>query len=433
MNRHKAALTAETLKHELRKDARYKSPDERDVEFFVTILPREQIITTIGKQNNSDADTDTDELLAYNQDWFALLRGQSRLVLLPSSTEHVSKILAYCNEKMIPVVTQGGNTNPCGGGVPVYDEVIVNLKLMNEIHAWDQWSGVISCDAGCTLSKLDNFLKIEGHVVPVDIAARDQIQIGGAVSANAAGLRFIRFGSLHGNVLGLEVVRSDGTVLNLGSMCRKDNTGYDLKQIFIGGEGTLGIVTKVTFVAPPRRPNIQVALLGLPDWEHVLGAFYFCRNQLSEILSAFEFWDQECVDAVVKYIKSKDPPPLKQSHRFYVMIETAGNRAQHDAKKLEAYLHRLSPDVERLVASSTSRTGPSIESIWAWRGLIPEAMTRPGPYIGYDVSLSIPHLYDLIEEARVWLLDESAGRGLKGWGITDVLGFGHIGDGSVHM
>jgi D-2-hydroxyglutarate dehydrogenase len=178
-------------------------------------------------------------------------RGRSTVLLLPSTTAEVSAVLKHCNERRLAVVPQGGNTGLVGGGVPVHDEVIVNLRSLNKVVSIDESAGVVVAEAGVVLEDLESYANAHNLTIPLDLGAKGKCQIGGNVSTNAGGLRLVRYGSLRGTVLGLEIVLADGRVLDLLKTLRKDNTGYDLKQLFIGAEGTLGIITKVALVAPP--------------------------------------------------------------------------------------------------------------------------------------------------------------------------------------
>lgn len=180
---------------------------------------------------------------------------------------------------------QGGNTGLVGGSIPVFDEIVVSMANMNQILGFDQVSGIVTCEAGCILENVDKYLAERGCIFPLDLGAKGSCQVGGNVATNAGGLRLLRYGSLHGSVLGLEVVLPDGTVVDFLSSLRKDNTGYDLKQLFIGSEGTLGIVTKMSVLTPRRPVTNNVAILGFTSYESILEAFKKTKTQLGEILS----------------------------------------------------------------------------------------------------------------------------------------------------
>ena len=180
----------------------------------------------------------------------------------------------------------------------VYDEIVINMSRMNKIRFFDETSGTIVVDAGCVLETVDKYLGERKHIFPLDLGAKGSCQIGGNVATNAGGLRLLRYGSLHGNVLGIEAVLPDGTIMNDLSRLRKNNTGYDLKQLFIGGEGTIGIITGISIVCPQRSKATNVAFFGLESYEKVQEAFRAAKGQLSEILSAFELMDGQSQDLV---------------------------------------------------------------------------------------------------------------------------------------
>ncbi|CAN0327306.1 unnamed protein product, partial [Laminaria digitata] len=242
-----------------------------------------------------------DELAAFNTDWMKQYQGSSRVAVLPRTTEQqVSRVLRHCNERRLPVVPQGGNTGLVGGGVPVEEEVVLSTSRMSSVVSFDPLAGVLVCEAGCILEALDSFLAERGFTMPLDLGAKGSCQIGGNVSTNAGGLRLLRYGSLHGSILGLEVVLADGSVLDLLSSNRKDNTGYSLKHLFVGAEGTLGVVTRCALAVPPRPASVSVALLALSDFSGVEGVLSLARGRLAEVLSAVELMDKEAVSLTLE-------------------------------------------------------------------------------------------------------------------------------------
>ena len=188
-------------------------------------------------------------------------KGQTKMVLRPGCAIEISKILSYCNRHSIAVVPQGGNSGLVGGSVPVFDEVVISLSRLNKIRSFDEVSGNLVCDAGCILESVDGFLRSKDHIFPLDLGAKGSCQIGGNVATNAGGLRLLRYGSLHGNVLGIESVLPDGTIVDDLTTLRKNNTGYGLKHLFIGGEGTIGIITGVSLICPQKAQSIECRFL----------------------------------------------------------------------------------------------------------------------------------------------------------------------------
>jgi FAD/FMN-containing dehydrogenase len=372
----------------------------------------------------------SDDIEAYNSDWMRKFRGHTKLVLKPSSTEEVSKILKYCNENMLAVVPQGGNTGLVGGSVPVFDEIVINLQKMNKIHSFDEVSGILVADAGVILEVADNYLAEKHHVFPLDLGAKGSCMIGGNVATNAGGLRLLRYGSFHGNVLGIEAVLPDGSVMDDLSKLRKNNTGYDLKQLFIGGEGTIGIITKISIMCSRRSPAVNVAYFGLESYEHVQKAFREAKGQLSEILSAFELMDGR-TQQLVKRVTGKKTP-LEGEHPFYCLVETSGSNSDHDGEKLDKFLeHVMETDIVEDGILAQDQT--QIQELWSWREGITECLGHDGGVYKYDLSIPIHELYDLVNETRDRLTEAGLVGTEDSHPVVDVVGYGHMGDGNLHL
>ncbi|KAL5713355.1 D-2-hydroxyglutarate dehydrogenase [Ranunculus cassubicifolius] len=368
---------------EIERYSSFSSLNSEDVKRFKEILGEKNVIE------------DEDRLSVANVDWMGKYKGSSKLLLQPRSTHEVSQVLKYCNSRRLAVVPQGGNTGLVGGSVPVFDEVIINLASMNSIISLDKVSGILVCEAGCILENLDTFLSNEGFVMPLDLGAKGSCQIGGNVSTNAGGLRFVRYGSLHGNILGLEVVQANGTVLDMLGTLRKDNTGYDLKQLFIGSEGSLGIITKKLLLEAKRN--------------------------LGEVLSAFEFLDNESMDMVLTHLEGVRNPLPPTIHNFYVLIETTGSNETHDKEKLDSFLVRCMESgliLDGVVAQDINQSS----TFWRIREGVTEALMKAGAVYKYDVSLPVDKMYNLVEEMRSRLGE-----------TTKVVGYGHLGDANLHL
>lgn len=357
-------------------------------------------------------------------------KGHTKLVLKPGSTDEVSKILKYCNDHMLAVVPQGGNSGLVGGSVPVFDEIVINLKRMKSIRSFDDVSGTLVVDAGVILEVADNFLAEKNHIFPLDLGAKGSCQIGGNVATNAGGLRLLRYGSLHGNVLGLEAVLPDGTIMDDLSRLRKNNTGYDVKQLFIGGEGTIGIITGVSILCPQRSKAVNVAFFGLQSFDQVQRAYREAKGQLSEILSAFELMDGHSQDLVHTVTQKKRP--LEVRHPFYCLIETSGSNVEHDGEKLEAFLeHVMGEEIvsDGVLAQDESQK----QSLWSWREGIPECLGHWGGVYKYDLSIPLQELYELVEDTRERLtLAGLIGDDAK-HPVVGVVGYGHMGDSNLHL
>ncbi|KAH8654076.1 hypothetical protein BGZ60DRAFT_386878 [Tricladium varicosporioides] len=416
-------FTSETYP-EIERNSKFAEITEGHVKFFKELLGKESaVIDGVTK----DA---TDDIEPFNGDWMRKYRGHTKLVLKPGSTGEVSKVLKYCNDNMLAVVPQGGNSGLVGGSVPVFDEIVINMSRMNEIRSFDEVSGILVADAGCILEVVDNHLREKNHIFPLDLGAKGSCHIGGNVATNAGGLRLLRYGSLHGSVLGIEAVLPDGTIVDDLSKLRKNNTGYDLKQLFIGAEGTIGIVTGISILCPQRSKAINVAFFGLESFEKVQLAFREAKGQLSEILSAFELMDGQSQDLVHSVTKNKRP--LENEYPFYCLIETSGSNFDHDSEKLEKFLESLM-EKEIIVDGTQAQDETQAKTLWSWREGIPECLGHWGGVYKYDLSIPLSDLYLLVEEIR----EKIEKAGLLGdtdeYPVVGVVGYGHMGDSNLHL
>ncbi|KAL9027182.1 MAG: hypothetical protein Q9196_004260, partial [Gyalolechia fulgens] len=416
-------LTSEKYSH-IQRDSRFGQLTPRHVEFFKDFLGGESAVI-----DGVSADASAD-LEPFNSDWMRKYKGQTKLVIRPKSTGEMAKALRYCNDNMLAVVPQGGNTGLVGGSVPVYDEIVVSTSRMNQVRSFDSVSGALVVDAGCILETADQFLADKDHIFPLDLGAKGSCQIGGNVATNAGGLRLLRYGSLHGNVLGLEVVLPDGTVMDDLSTLRKNNTGYDLKQLFIGGEGTLGIITGVSILCPQKPAAVNVAFFGLESFDKVQTAYREAKRQLSEILSAFELMDNRSQDLV--HSVTKKNRPLDNEHSFYCLVETSGSNAEHDKEKLESFLEHVL--AEEIVSDGVlAQDETQLQSLWSWREGIPECLGHWGGVYKYDVSIPLSQLYELVEDTRERLTSAGLVGDEDEKPVVAVVGYGHMGDSNLHL
>jgi FAD/FMN-containing dehydrogenase len=396
------------------RDSRFAKLTDEDLAFFRSVLGAAGVIT------------DPTDLEAYNADWMGRYKGSSAVALRPRDTAGVSDIMRYCNERRLAVVPQGGNTGLVGGSVPVFDEVILSLGAMNKILSFDDSAGVVISEAGVVLETLDGYVGERGYRVPLDLGAKGSCQIGGNVATNAGGSRFLRYGSLRGSVLGLEAVLPDGSVMDTLTSLKKDNTGYDLKQLHIGGEGTLGIITRLAIACPIKSSSINTAVVKVESFDQVCKLLRFTKEHLGEILSAYEFMDAQSVRMATKELSHvSNPLELEDDDASsFVLIESSGSNAEHDRAKLDRLIEEAFESglvVDGVVAESETQTN----ALWELRESLPEAVAKAGIGGGtlkYDVSLPLTDFYNIVSEAR-GRLD----------GLADVVGWGHIGDGNLHL
>lgn len=412
-------LTSETYPN-IQRSPVYKHLSSDDLEYFHSILGEGEILQASSDEN----------LALYNEDWMRKYKGQSKLVLRPKSVEKISLILHYCNEEKLAVVPQGGNTGLVGGSVPVFDEIVLLLSGLNKIRSFDPVSGNLKCDAGVILESANNYLEENGYIFPLDLGAKGSCQVGGVLATNAGGLRLLRYGSLHGSVLGIEVVLPNGEIVSSMHSLRKDNTGYDLKQLFIGAEGTLGVITGVSILASPKPLAQNVSFLALESYTDVQRLFVKARGQLNEILSAFEFMDQNSIKLTKAHL-TDIPFPFEQEYPFYALIETAGSNNEHDSAKLEEFLGNVMEDglvVDGVIAQGQTE----LNNLWQWRERIPESTQAEGGVYKYDVSLPLKDLYSLVEATNA-RLEEHSLLGEAPKPVISAVGYGHVGDGNLHL
>ncbi|KAJ2792061.1 D-lactate ferricytochrome c oxidoreductase [Coemansia guatemalensis] len=300
---------------------------------------------------------------------------------------------------------------------------------MNKVRDIDPIVGVLVAESGCVLEDLDNHVQQFGYIMPVDLGAQKKCMLGGNVSTNAGGLRYLRYGSMHGNVLGLEVVLPDGRVLDTLFTLKKDASGYDIKQLFIGAEGTLGVVTAVSISLAPSPKASQVAVLGLSSFSQIQRAFVLARQDLSEIVSAFEFWEKRCNEIVVEFEGYQSP--LSGAHEFYVLVETRGSCMRHDAEKMDTFLKTIR-DEGVIEDAKTFNELKAIEDVWLFRSQMANAHNKSGCMYVYDFSLPSKYQFDLLVATKSHMSSLNL-YGSEDSPVKDITIFGHIGDQNIHL
>ena len=367
--------------------------------------------------------TDPDRMAPHLVESRRLYTGTARAVLRPGTTQEVSFAVAACAEANVPVVAQGGNTGLTGAGVP-QGGVVLSLERLTQVRGLDPVNASITVEAGMTLSEVQAAADAAGMLFPLSYASRGSARIGGGVSTNAGGIAVLAYGNARDLVLGLEVVLADGRVWNGLKALRKDNAGYDLKQVFVGSEGTLGIVTAVVLKLFPRPRSTSVALVGLDSARAALDLFVALRGRMDRDLTAFEYLPAFALDLVLRHAPGA-VRPLSGEHAAYALIELASARPDADTRaELEDALGDALAD--GLIADATiAASGAQNAALWHLREGVPEAQTREGASIKHDVSVPLSRLPDFLERANAAC--RAAMPGLR------PCGFGHFGDGNIHF
>lgn len=353
-------------------------------------------------------------------------RGRSPLLLFPADTAQVAAIVRVCSETGIPIVPQGGNTSMVGGAVPHEDgnEVLVNLARLNRVRAIDAENDTITVEAGCLLHNVREASAGVGRMFPLRLASEGSCQIGGNISTNAGGTTVLRYGNMRNLVLGLEVVLPDGRVWDGLRGLRKDNTGYDLKQLFIGAEGTLGIVTAAVLKLFPRPLEVSTAMVAVPDPDAALRLFAIARALSGDQVTAFELIPCFALELALRHLPAAKPP-FTQLPPWTVLIELAGgtgNGRLHEG--LEALLEQGVTDglvTDTAIAASEAQAG----NLWRLREVISDAQRSAGASIKCDVSAPVSRLPDLLRLGVAAV--EAVCPGIR------PCTFGHLGDGSLHF
>lgn len=426
MRQVRSATPTNTLPN-IERNTTFSEITSTDVEFFKEQLGSKSAVIECLTSENAD---NADDIAPFNVDWMHKYQGRARVVLKPQDKEEMSKILQYCNMKKLAVVPQGGNTGLVGGSVPVFVEIVIISSRMNNIRSFDEVSVILVVDAGVLLQTADEYLKQRGHVFPLDLGAKGSCHIGGNVATNAGGLRLLRYGNLHGNAVGIEAVLPNGTVIDSLSTLRKNNTGYDIKQLFIGSEGTIGFITGISILCPSRPKSVHLAYLGLESFSQVQRAYRDAKGHLAEILSAFEMMDGTSQKLVHEHTGLQ--MPLENDCPFYCLLETSGSHEEHYTAKLDEFLQHLIN--EGIIADGVlAQDETQMQTIWRFREGVAEVLNHLGGTYKYDVSIPLPQWYQLVEDCRERLLELGLMGDNNSSPVRLVTGYGHIGDSNIHL
>ncbi|HYM34079.1 MAG TPA: FAD-binding oxidoreductase, partial [Steroidobacteraceae bacterium] len=359
-----------------------------------TLLERLRAI--VGTEGALDQAND---IAPYLIDQRKIYRGQTPMVLRPNSTEQVAAILQLCNEANIGVVPSGGNTGYCGGATPSADgsQVVVSLSRMRKIRSIDALNYTLTAEAGCVLAELQIAAEKADRYFPLSLGSEGSCQIGGNLSTNAGGTAVVRYGMARSLVLGLEVVLPDGRVLDGLRALRKDNTGYDLRYLFIGAEGTLGIITAAILKIFPRPQTVVTALVALESLEGANELLARLRTASGDAIVTFEVMPRVVIDFELKYLKGISDP-FDEKHDWYVLVEVQS--ARKDAQLMEEIEASLAAAIEAELVSDAliAQNESQRAAFWRMREQIPDGERAAGASIKHDVSVPITDISALVKE-----------------------------------
>ncbi len=366
---------------------------------------------------------DPDIIAPYLREWRGKYQGATPLLTRPQTTQDLAALIRLCATHGVAITPQSGNTGLVGGQIPFGDSVLVSLAGMDRIRAVDVDNNTITAEAGCILGDLQRAAEDVKRLFPLDLAAKESCRIGGCLSSNAGGINVLRYGTARDQVLGLEVVLPDGRVLNDLSGLYKDNTGYDLKQLFLGAEGTLGIITAATLKLYPRPRGRRTAFAAIPSVEAAVSLLRLAQDRCGDAVESFELIPRIGLDFVLRHTPGARDP-LEAPSPWYVLCDVTGpDEASVEAMLTGAFEAALNSSLSTDVVVALSPAQAA--ALWAIREALSEAQKPEGGSIKHDVSVPVSHYAAFITEA-------SAAMATACPGIRPVP-FGHIGDGNVHF
>ncbi len=361
--------------------------------------------------------TDPADLEHYGRDWTRRWTPAPLAIALPATVEEVQAVVRWANRHAVAIVPSGGRTGLSGGAVAANGELVLSMERMNKVVGFDAIDRTLTVQAGMALEAVHNAAREHGLVYPVDFAARGSCSIGGNIATNAGGIRVIRYGNTREWIAGLKVVSGAGELLELNNALVKNSSGYDLRQLMIGSEGTLGVVVEATLRLADPPPPSNVMLLALPSFEVLMQVFAAFRAQLR--LEAFEFFTDRAIAHVLAHGAQA---PFEQTYPYYVVTEYASGGEAREAAALAAF--ETCMEQGWVLDGVISQSEAQAQQLWRLREGITESVARYRPYKN-DVSVRISAMPAFLAETQA-LLGEA-------YPHFDVVWFGHIGDGNLHI
>ena len=371
--------------------------------------------------------TDPDVIAPWLTDWRGRYTGRALGMASPADTAELSALVRLCAEHRVPIVPQGGNSGMCGGATPdtTGRALLVSLRRMDAIRRIDRATRQVECEAGVILQSLHEAAEREGLRFPLTLGGKGSATVGGLIATNAGGTQVLRHGSMRAQVLGLEAVLPDGSVFNQLIPLKKDNRGFDLKQLMIGSEGTLGIVTAATLRLEPAVAARAVLWAGVPSVQAARTLLLHAQDRVGDALEGFEVMPVHALDAVLEYLPAARSP-LTGQHAWHVLIELVADASTAATLPDRAEALLVSAFEDGLVEDATIAANETqAEAFWALRDSVAPAERARGPAMQHDISVPVDRMADFIDHAAPLFEREFPG--------TSVVGFGHLGDGNIHF
>ena len=380
----------------------------------------DQIARVVGAQGVVPA-AEAESLLRDERGFY---RGKAALVVRPATTLECSKVVAICCESGIGVVPQGGNTGYCGGATP-FDgkrQILLSLARMNRIREFDTINQTMTVEAGLVLAQAHAAAEAHGLMFPLSMGSEGSCQIGGVLSTNAGGVAVLRYGNARDLVVGIEAVLPNGEILSELKGLRKDNAGYDLKALFLGAEGTLGVITAAVLKLVPLPRSRQTAWLAVPSPAAACGVLRRLQSDSGERVVSAEYISRPSLELVLEFVAgARDPLDAPRPH--YLLLELAGGESERRLRRVVESVFQDSTDTGEIQDGALAESGQQREALWRLRENIPEAERRAGGSVKHDISVRVSAVPQFITEAE---------RHLGALGQYRLSAFGHLGDGNLH-
>lgn len=370
--------------------------------------------------------TDAIDVEPYLTDHRRLYRGRALAVAVPRTVEQVSRLLAYCNETRIAIVPHAGNTSYCGGATPDESgqQIVLSLKRLNKIRSVDPLNYSLIAEAGCLLADVQRAADNAERLFPLSLGSEGTCQIGGNLSTNAGGTAVLRYGMMRDLVLGLEVVLADGRILSTLESLRKDNTGYDIKSLFLGAEGTLGVITAASLKLFSKVRSTATAFAAVPSVQAAVELLSQLREASGDRVSSFELIPRIGIELTTQHIPGVREP-LSEKHEWHVLVEVTSSRANEDLRELLTEALAAAFESNQVLDAVVAQSDREREAFWKIRETIPEAQRLDGASLKHDISLPITSLPEFVATAGQWIRDNVPhGR---------LVAYGHVGDGNLHF
>ena len=362
--------------------------------------------------------TDPDSLETFGKDWTKIYPPNPSAIVFPKTTEQVQAIVKFANEHQVALVPSGGRTGLSAGAVAANGEVVVAFDYMNSISGFNAMDKTVRCGAGVITEQLQNYAEEQGLFYPVDFASAGSSQIGGNIGTNAGGIKVIRYGMTRDWVAGLTVVTGKGDVLELNKDLVKNNTGYDMRQLFIGGEGTLGFVTEATMRLTRPAKNLTVLVLGVPEFEAIMSVLNTFQTNID--LTAFEFFSDKAMRKVVA--RGDVPAPFETEAEYYALLEFEAETEGHIDQAMELFEKCM--EEGWVLDGVMSQSETQAQNLWRLREDISETIAEWTPYKN-DISVVVSKVPPFLNE-----IEEIVTREYPNF---EIIWFGHIGDGNLHL